>query len=437
MSFLYKPGTGGTIAGTAVDPLSPGGVLIDPTFELTQPGGPYPPDYVITTNGFGAWVIGPSPGAANSRVFRWDIATPWSSIYSQILARGGTGIVMVEPDILPRVITTGTANLDNVVFIGEPISPDASVVVDLNEGVVLGPGGGLRSKNIFWRPLSTGTKLIGTGQACSFDFDGGGMIGWADPSSLNPIRLDLLGNKIRLINGAMLSGFGTPVGEPLIIVSAGGSLDIQSLARSSLDEKTVSGGALAAVSLSFDASSTFDPAWFSGLIVTTLVPLDSAARVTYDDTLVPPLLAADDVQEAIDALKTAGSTGGGALIRPYTAGVVVRSVVYQKTDGTVDRADASAVSTGIPVGLVEAMDVPAIGMCVVRFAGDLGGFVGLVTGSIYLLSTAPGGIVEETDVGNINYPDVTPGSGNVIAEVGIAGSATTLFVGTIRDFEEQ
>jgi hypothetical protein len=127
----------------------------------------------------------------------------------------------------------------------------------------------------------------------------------------------------------------------------------------------------------------------------------------------------------------------GTLIRPYTAGVLLRDVVYQKADGSVDRADASAVATGIAVGVVQMMDFPAVGQCVIRFAGDVTGFSGLVPGSIYLIATNPGGIVEETDTGNVNYPDVTPGSGNVIAEVGIAGSATTLFVGTMRDFEEQ
>lgn len=130
------------------------------------------------------------------------------------------------------------------------------------------------------------------------------------------------------------------------------------------------------------------------------------------------------------------ATGVGTFVRPYTVGVVVRDVVYQKADGTVDRADASAVSTGIPVGIVEAIDVPAVGQATVRFTGDLTGFAGLTTGSIYILSTAPGGIVEETDTGNVNYPDTTPNSGNVLVEVGIAGSATTLLVRTLQDFEE-
>lgn len=58
MSFLQKPGGG--IAGTAVDPVGPGSVLIDPTLEITQPGGPFPYGYSILTDGAGAYVIAPT-----------------------------------------------------------------------------------------------------------------------------------------------------------------------------------------------------------------------------------------------------------------------------------------------------------------------------------------------------------------------------------------
>lgn len=156
-----------------------------------------------------------------------------------------------------------------------------------------------------------------------------------------------------------------------------------------------------------------------------------------DDTLIlndgtrdiPP-------DEVDDFLSPASSAETTTYVRDYAAGVAVRDVVYQRADGKVDQADASAVSTGIPVGFVQALDDPSVGKCVVRFAGDLDGFSGLTPGKIYILSTSPGQIVEETDTGNVNYPDTTANSGHTIAEVGIAGSATKLFVGTIRDFEE-
>jgi len=241
----------------------------------------------------------------DARVFRWDVATAWVVIYAEILAHGGTGIVMVEPDGAPRIVTAGAANLDNVVFIGEPVSPDTSVAIDMNDGVVLGPGGGLRSKDILWRSLCVATRIIASGPPCSFVFDGGGMIGWTDPSATNPIRLDPGGCKIRLTNSATLSGAGMPAGNPLVVVSGGGSLDITALAGSSIGDHTLGGGLFASALVTSDASVTLNPTLYAGFIGVTFAKLDAADRVTYDDSLVtPPTLGSDNVQGALDALKS-------------------------------------------------------------------------------------------------------------------------------------
>ena len=63
MSGLVRPG--GTTSGTAVDPVGPGGVLIDPS-EITQPGGPYPAGFVLETDGSGGWVIVPNAASARA-----------------------------------------------------------------------------------------------------------------------------------------------------------------------------------------------------------------------------------------------------------------------------------------------------------------------------------------------------------------------------------
>jgi hypothetical protein len=125
------------------------------------------------------------------------------------------------------------------------------------------------------------------------------------------------------------------------------------------------------------------------------------------------------------------------IIRNYTAGVLLRDVVYQRADGTVDRADADAgVASTIPVvGVVSAIDSPGAGQCEITYAGDVPGFAGLTTGKVYILSTTPGGIVADDDTGNGSYPDITPGSGDVSQEVGYASSATSLFVGVLRDYD--
>ena len=141
----------------------------------------------------------------------------------------------------------------------------------------------------------------------------------------------------------------------------------------------------------------------------------------------------------IDILIAAGGGGGGAadLVRPYTGGVLLRDAVYQKSDGTVDRADASAVGTSEAfLGFVTAIDSPSPGFATIRFHGDLDGFSGFTVGETYLLSTSPGQVVGLTDTINPNYPDTTPGSGHVIREVGHAASTTKLFVEASRDFEE-
>ena len=122
-----------------------------------------------------------------------------------------------------------------------------------------------------------------------------------------------------------------------------------------------------------------------------------------------------------------------AVIRTYTAGVLVSDFVYQKSDGTVDKADATSIATIPAIGTVIQIDMPVAGQCVIQYDGDFNGFSGLTAGKIYLVSKSPGGIVAEDDVLNPNYPDDVF---NIQQEVGIASSATNLFVAANRDFEE-
>lgn len=120
------------------------------------------------------------------------------------------------------------------------------------------------------------------------------------------------------------------------------------------------------------------------------------------------------------------------LVRTFTAGVVVRDVVYQVADGTVDKADAATLATGVPLGVVRVLNSPAIGQCIVVMQGDVGGFAGLTVGGQYILASGlPGTVVLITDTGDPNYPDTTPASGEVLSFVGIAGPlGTTLAITT-------
>lgn len=122
---------------------------------------------------------------------------------------------------------------------------------------------------------------------------------------------------------------------------------------------------------------------------------------------------------------TTGGGGGGpttppnTLVRVYTAGVSVLDAVYQKPDGSVDRASAVSNTTTPVLGIVLAVDSPSPGQCYVQYAGDMFGFSGLTTGQVYILSKQAGKLLWEGDIGNPNYPNL---SGNVTQQVGVAGS---------------
>ena len=55
MSGLFKP-TGSSPGGVG-DPASAGGVIVDPTVEITQPGGPFPVGHAILADGLGGYSI--------------------------------------------------------------------------------------------------------------------------------------------------------------------------------------------------------------------------------------------------------------------------------------------------------------------------------------------------------------------------------------------
>jgi hypothetical protein len=113
--------------------------------------------------------------------------------------------------------------------------------------------------------------------------------------------------------------------------------------------------------------------------------------------------------------------------------VLVNDAVYQTGAGlTVDRADATSILTTPVFGIVTALDNPVVGACQVQFDGDVGGFVGLSIGEVYMLSRDPGKLVLESNTGHPDYPDVP---GNVIQAVGVATSATTLTI-AIQDQAE-
>lgn len=162
----------------------------------------------------------------------------------------------------------------------------------------------------------------------------------------------------------------------------------------------------------------------------TITPNLTAGEILALDAVVAAHTPDDPTPED----PTAGRPG--VISRPYAAGVGVRDLVYQRSDGVVDLASCTAVSTSILAGFVEQIDVPTAGFAVVRYLGDLDGFTGLTVGEIYILGQSAGSIVEETDTVDANYPDETPQSGHTRYKVGLAASSSKLWVDISRGFDE-
>lgn len=255
--------------------------------------------------GLGVWTPFPSSGPTGStNIFRWAVGTDWSVVYAAMQANGGFGIILVDPDAVPRVMTTGTYDLTDTFFIGTTLTT-TSVRVDLEEGVQL-TNGVLRSKNVLWRSLATATPIVSPATGgLLLDLSGGGFIAWSDPTAIAPIQADAGFNQITLRDGATLDGTGwagTP--ETFFTLGAGSTAQVTMTTGSSLGPLVFSSGAAANLTVARDASSTVAVNFFRPTIVLATALLDAAKRVFYDDTIVnPPLLGASDAQAAIDALK--------------------------------------------------------------------------------------------------------------------------------------
>lgn len=57
------------------------GILVDPLTELMQPGGPFPPGYVLLTDGMGGFIIAPSSTGTVVRRYTGEVGT--GSVVSQ------------------------------------------------------------------------------------------------------------------------------------------------------------------------------------------------------------------------------------------------------------------------------------------------------------------------------------------------------------------
>lgn len=121
------------------------------------------------------------------------------------------------------------------------------------------------------------------------------------------------------------------------------------------------------------------------------------------------------------------------ISRPFAPGVVVNDLVYQRSDGLVDKASATSIVTMPALGFVAVLNAPSPGLCLIQRAGDLDGFVGISIGAIYIVSLDSGKFLRDDAASDPNYPD---NPGNIVQEVAIGASAVKLLVGSDRDFLE-
>jgi hypothetical protein len=157
MSFLFKPG--GSVAGTAVDPISPGGVLIDPS-EITQPGAWSPADapagYTLVTDGAGGWTLEPLSTSQRSidLQLHHDLGVPSSGLR---YLRFGDGLITSTsgfrlPDATARlkgiVIQLETTSVNDYQFdlLSDPAGRAAGPTVIAGTSIAL-PAGTLQVRN--------------------------------------------------------------------------------------------------------------------------------------------------------------------------------------------------------------------------------------------------------------------------------------------------
>jgi hypothetical protein len=117
------------------------------------------------------------------------------------------------------------------------------------------------------------------------------------------------------------------------------------------------------------------------------------------------------------------NTGTGGVTGTYVdGGVVAQQLVAMRTGAAVPTVDpASAVGNVAEVaGFVTNV---AAGVATVQYAGELGGFVGLLPHTEYYAAAAPGAI-----------STTPPASGQIRRKVGIAKDATTMVIRIDADY---
>lgn len=119
-----------------------------------------------------------------------------------------------------------------------------------------------------------------------------------------------------------------------------------------------------------------------------------------------------------------GGGGNDSSVLICSASVNLNDAVAITASASVDQAENDNVARRPAVGLV--VSKPSATSCVVRYAGELPGFVGLSPGSTYYLGATLGTITSTP-------PDRLIDPGAIRQVIGVALSATILIVDIERD----
>lgn len=174
----------------------------------------------------------------------------------------------------------------------------------------------------------------------------------------------------------------------------------------------------------------WDGAWF--MIGPGGAGLDELVKISATDTtagfLQPKLVAGAGINivpqnVGFNENLRIDATGAGAIDGVYLdGGVALRQLVAMRSGAPVPTVDPAS-STGSVARVAGFVSALGGGNATVQYAGELGGFVGLLPQTEYYASAVPGAI-----------SSTPPASGEIRRKVGIAKDATTLVIRIDADY---
>ena len=172
--------------------------------------------------------LGGGGGGGGAGTVIWDAGKTWDAAYAEIVAAGGSGIILVPNDAAKEMTPLpggGNTDLSNILFVGLPDSGGTLPTIAIDSagvtGFWLGGNNNIQSKNLFWISY----YRIGDGQPATWTFDGGGFSSAVFGDAYRHTSFQFV-----LHNGAIVDGSSCT--EGLIVgTNAGGSVIATTSAR--------------------------------------------------------------------------------------------------------------------------------------------------------------------------------------------------------------